>query len=93
MQNIEPSTSPTPQSLLIVSENGQGRYQQTVRVGCHTLIADEHIADGGADDGPAPYDFLLAALGSCTSMTLRMYAERKGLALSRICLLYTSRCV
>ncbi|MBL0167559.1 MAG: OsmC family protein [Propionivibrio sp.] len=87
MQNIEPPAPKFPQSSqspLIVSENGQGRYQQTVRVGRHTLIADEHVAAGGADDGPAPYDFLLAALGSCTSMTLRMYAERKGLALSRI---------
>lgn len=76
--------TPTPQSPLIVSENGLGRYQQTVRVGRHTLIADEHVATGGADAGPAPSDFLLAALGSCTSMTLRMYAERKGLALTRI---------
>ena len=84
MQNIESSTAPTPQSPLIVSENGQRRYQQTVRVGRHTLIADEHIAAGGADAGPAPSDFLLAALGSFTSMTLPMYAERKGLALARI---------
>jgi putative redox protein len=81
MQNNEPPNPPIP---LIVSENGQGRYQQTVRVGRHTLIADEHVAAGGADAGPAPSDFLLAALGSCTSMTLRMYAERKGLALTRI---------
>lgn len=69
---------------LVVSENGQGRYQQTVRVGQHTLIADEHVAAGGADAGPGAYDYLLAALGSCTSITLRMYAERKGLALTHI---------
>ncbi len=78
MQN---SDLPLP---LVVSENGQGRYQQTVRVGRHTLIADEHVAAGGADAGLGAYDFLLAALGSCTSITLRMYAERKGLALTRI---------
>jgi putative redox protein len=69
---------------LIVSENGQGRYQQTVRFGRHALIADESVALGGADAGLAPFDFLLAGLGACTSITLRMYAERKELALTRI---------
>lgn len=71
-------------STLTVSENGTGHYQQTVSVGRHTLIADEPLAAGGADTGPAPYDFLLAALGSCTSITLRMYAERKGITLTGI---------
>ena len=70
--------------VLTVSENGRGRYQQTVRVGRHCLIADEPESAGGADAGPAPYDYLLAALGACTSMTLRMYAERKALPLTRI---------
>lgn len=69
---------------VVVSENGQGRYQQTVRAGRHTLIADEPVALGGADAGPAPFDYLLAALGACTSMTLRMYAEMKKLPLTGI---------
>ena len=69
---------------LIVSENGLGRYQQTVSNGRHTLIADEPLAMGGDDAGLAPFDFLLAALGSCTSITLRMYAQRKNLALTRV---------
>ena len=73
----------TPSSLT-VSENGLGRYQQSVRIGSHHLIADEPISAGGSDAGPAPYDYLLAALGSCTSMTLRMYAERKAIQLSAI---------
>lgn len=73
----------TPSSLT-VSENGLGRYQQSVRIGSHHLIADEPISAGGSDAGPAPYDYLLAALGSCTSMTLRMYAERKAIQLSTI---------
>lgn len=67
-----------------VTENGQGRYQQTVRAGQHLLIADEPVRMGGGDAGPAPFDYLLAALGACTSMTLRMYAERKGLPLQQV---------
>lgn len=67
-----------------VGENGLGRYQQSVRIGRHSLLADEPVAVGGEDAGPAPYDYLLAALGACTSMTLRMYAEIKKLPLSAI---------
>jgi putative redox protein len=71
-------------SSLTVSENGLGPYQQTVSAGRHTLIADEPLDAGGDDAGLAPFDFLLAALGSCTSITLRMYAQRKGLALTHV---------
>ncbi|MCB4358165.1 OsmC family protein [Quatrionicoccus australiensis] len=70
--------------LVIVAENGQGRYQQEVRVGQHRLLADEPVSVGGGDAGPAPFDFLMAGLGACTSMTLRMYAERKELPLTGI---------
>ena len=69
---------------IIVRENGQGRYQQEVIVGEHRLLADEPVSVGGADAGPAPLDFVMAGLGACTSMTLRMYAERKGIPLTRI---------
>lgn len=67
-----------------VRENGGGRYQQTVSAGRHRFIADEPESMGGADAGPAPFDYLLTALGTCTSMTLRMYAERKALHLHGI---------
>ena len=71
-------------SAVIVQENGQGRYQQTVIAGEHRLIADEPVSVGGADAGPAPIEFVMAGLGACTSMTLRMYAERKALPLTRV---------
>ncbi len=70
--------------VVVVAENGQGRYQQAVTVGQHQLIADEPVSVGGADAGPAPFDLVMAGLGACTSMTLRMYAERKGLALAHV---------
>ncbi|MBS1189052.1 MAG: OsmC-like protein [Rhodocyclaceae bacterium] len=64
--------------IVVVKENGLGRYQQEIIVGDrHRLIADEPVESGGDDMGPAPFDFLMAGLGACTSMTLRMYAERK----------------
>jgi len=67
-----------------VQETGEGRFQQTVTAGRHTLIADEPAGVGGLDSGPGPYDLLLAGLGACTSMTMRMYAERKALPLDRV---------
>jgi putative redox protein len=69
---------------VVVAENGQGRYQQAVTVGQHQLIADEPVSMGGADAGPAPFELIMAGLGACTSMTLRMYAERKGLTLTHV---------
>lgn len=69
---------------VIVRENGLGPYQQDVRIGRHQLVADEPVTIGGGDAGPAPYDLLMAALGACTSMTLRMYAERRSLALRQV---------
>jgi putative redox protein len=53
-------------------------FRQTVRIGEHTLVADEPVSGGGQDAGPAPHEWLLAGLGVCTSMTLGMYARRKG---------------
>lgn len=69
---------------VIVQETGEGKYVQEIFVGRHTLKADEPIsAPGGLDSGLSPYDFLLAGLGACTSMTLRMYADLKGLPLKK----------
>jgi putative redox protein len=68
---------------VIVEETGAGRFQQRIRVGRHQLFADEPSSAGGLDTGPGPYDLLLASLGACTAMTMRLYAERKGWPLER----------
>jgi len=69
---------------VLVSETGQGKFQAMVATGDHRLIADEPASVGGLDSGPSPYDYLSTALGTCTVMTLRMYADRKGLPIDRI---------
>jgi uncharacterized OsmC-like protein/alpha-beta hydrolase superfamily lysophospholipase len=67
-----------------VRETRQGRFQQEIGAGAHRFLADEPEAVGGSDSGPNPYDLLLASLGACTAMTLRLYAERKALPLDRV---------
>ena len=69
---------------VVVRETRNSKFQQTVSVGPHRMLADEPVAAGGEDSGPGPYDFLLAGLGACTSMTMRLYAERKALPLERV---------
>jgi uncharacterized OsmC-like protein len=68
----------------VVRETRNSKFQQTISTGPHHLLADEPVSAGGEDTGPGPYDFLLAGLGACTSMTMRMYADRKSLPLERI---------
>jgi uncharacterized OsmC-like protein/fermentation-respiration switch protein FrsA (DUF1100 family) len=69
---------------VVVRETRDGKFQQAVSIGPHHLLADEPVAAGGEDSGPGPYDFVLAGLGACTSMTMRLYAERKSLPLERV---------
>ena len=61
-----------------VKVRGRGGLPQEIEIGRHRLHADEPVAAGGEDSGPTPYQLLLAALGSCISMTLSLYAKRKG---------------
>lgn len=68
----------------IVRETGKGRFTQEILIGKHKLEADEPIANGGTDIGPSPYDFLLAGLGACTSMTIRMYATLNKIPLEGV---------
>lgn len=62
----------------VVNVESQSGLLQSIRAGRHNFDADEPESAGGGDAGPTPYDLLLAALGACTSMTLRLYAKRKG---------------
>jgi putative redox protein len=68
----------------VVVEGAASGFAQDVAAGVHRLRSDEPAAAGGSDTGPGPYDLLLAALGSCTSMTVAMYARRKDWPLRRV---------
>ena len=82
---IDPvATDPIPARAVDVAWSGGGRYRQAVRTGTHHWVVDEPVSVGGDDAGPNPYDQLLAALGACTSITLRMYATRKGWPLHHV---------
>ena len=69
---------------VLVEETGHGRFANDVVIGSHRLRADEPRDAGGDDTGPSPYGYLAAALGACTSMTLRVYADRKQWPLERV---------
>lgn len=85
-----PSASPAqpdpvkPQKGTVVVSMAEGDFQCEVRTAEHHWLADEPLNAGGNDLGPTPYEQLLAALGTCTSMTLRMYARRKKLQLDQL---------
>ncbi|BBZ45716.1 OsmC family protein [Mycobacterium parmense] len=84
MTTPQTSSAEAPaEGTVTVTEAGTGTYAQQITAGPHRLAADEPRPIGD-DTGPTPYDLLLAALGACTSMTLRMYADRKGWPLERV---------
>ena len=70
--------------MVEVAESGRGKFAVDITVGTHHLVADELPAIGGTDTGPAPHEYLLAGLGACTVMTLRLYADRKGYPVTKI---------
>ena len=68
----------------IIARTGKTGFRTEIIANGHSLVADEPIPAGGANSGPTPYDLLVSALGACTGMTIRMYADRKGLPLDSI---------
>ena len=70
-------SAPEPKSHEVVVVGSAAGFAQEIAMGEHRLVSDEPRSEGGTDTGPAPYDLLLAALGSCTSMTVALYARRK----------------
>ena len=73
-----------PDAGWIVARTGVASFRTDLRIGEYELIADEPAAFGGTDAGPSPYEFMLAALASCTAMTVRMYAARKQWPLEEV---------
>ncbi|NJN45469.1 MAG: alpha/beta fold hydrolase [Candidatus Competibacteraceae bacterium] len=80
----QPAVVETTPGSVQVRETRHSSLAQEIKIGIHTLPADEPVSLGGTDSGPNPYDYLLAALGACTNMTLRLYAQHKGLPVQRI---------
>ena len=82
---IDVVDSPKPKAIpgtVIVAETTAGKFTNTIVTGSgHVIVADEPESVGGDDTGATPYDLLLSSLGACKTMTMRMYAERKGYAL------------
>ena len=79
----DPNEGPSAADDRVVASTPAGTFRTEVRAGRHRLVADEPTSVGGEDLGPTPYDLLAASLGACTSMTLQMYAARKGWPLER----------
>ena len=74
---MEANSPNSHQPRTVTVSGAPSGFVQQIQAGPHQLVADEPKELGGTDTGPNPYDLLLAALGACTSMTLRMYADRK----------------
>lgn len=68
----------------VTVQTGTGKFQQVVFVDSHRLLADEHKELGGDDAGPDPFEYVLSGLGACTSMTIKMYADRKSWSVTNV---------
>jgi putative redox protein len=82
--DMVPEPDMMPIEGVLVEETRNGKFEQAIIAGPHRYLADEPVSVGGNGSGPSPYDYLLAALGACTSMTIRLYAELKKLPLEHV---------
>jgi len=83
--DVKPDEIPAaPPGKILVRETREGKFTNQVIVGRHVIRADEPVAAGGLDSGLSPYDLLCAALGACTAMTIRLYADLKDIPVERI---------
>ena len=78
------ATSEQAEPAHVIVHGTAAGFAQEVELGSHELYADEPVSYGGTDTGPSPYDLLLAALGSCTSMTIGLYARKRGWPLENV---------
>jgi uncharacterized OsmC-like protein/alpha/beta superfamily hydrolase len=82
--DMVPEPDVMPLDGVLVEETGNGKFEQSIVAGPHRYLADEPTSVGGNGSGPSPYEYLLAGLGACTSMTIRLYADLKKLPLERV---------
>src|ERR1043166_2619476 len=82
--DMVPQPDVAPLDGVLVGETGNGKFEQSIVAGKHRYLADEPTSVGGNGSGPSPYEYLLAGLGACTSMTIRLYAELKKIPLRRV---------
>jgi len=82
--DMVPEPDMMPIEGVLVGETRNGKFEQAIIAGPHRYLADEPVSVGGNGSGPSPYEYLLAALGACTSMTIRLYADLKKLPLARV---------
>ena len=85
--DMVPEPDEMPIDGVLVGETRNGKFEQSVVVGKHRYLADEPVSVGGNGSGPSPYEYLLAGLGACTSMTIRLYADLKKIPLERVSVL------
>jgi len=85
--DMVPEPDEMPIEGVLVAETRNGKFEQSVVIGKHRYLADEPVSVGGNGSGPSPYEYLLAGLGACTSMTIRLYAELKKIPLARVSVL------
>jgi len=82
--DMVPEPDVMPIEGVVVAETRNGKFEQSIIAGPHRYLADEPTSVGGNGSGPSPYEYLLAALGACTSMTVRLYADLKKIPLTRV---------